>query len=221
MRAVSIAGVVGRDRLRRMLPVALFAVWLPIVMGGLVALWNYSNTPGDPGNPAMRWPIASQLSPPSSDAMTLVMVVHPQCPCSRASIGELAELMAHMKGQLRAWVLFVRPHDFAENWAESDLWQSARAIPGVHTLIDDDGREARRFGAATSGETLLYDSGGHLLYAGGVTAARGHFGDNAGITAIFERIDNAHAHRFGSAAVYGCPLFASSKNGSGVVACKR
>jgi len=220
MRAASTADVVmSPGRLRRILPVAMVAVWLPVVIGGLVALWNYSTAPGDPGNPAANWPASSQLS--QSGAMTLVMVVHPHCPCSRASIGELAELMAHVQHRLHAWVLFVRPHDFDENWAESDLWQAARAIPGVHTLIDDDGREARRFGAATSGETLLYDTGGRLLFAGGVTSARGHFGDNAGITAIFDRIDNAHARRFGSAAVYGCPLFASAKNGGGGAACQR
>jgi hypothetical protein len=220
MRAASHADEVGPGRLRRILPVLLVAVWLPVVIGGLIALWNYSTAPGDPGNPPASWPPASQLSPPSG-AMTLVMVVHPHCPCSRASIGELAELMAHMHKRLHAWVLFVRPHDFDENWAESDLWHAARAIPGVQTLIDYDGREARRFGAATSGETMLYDTSGHLLFAGGITAARGHFGDNAGITAIFERIDNAGARRFGTAAVYGCPLFAPAKNGSGEAACKR
>jgi hypothetical protein len=220
MRAASTAEVVGKSRLRRILPVVLVAVWLPLVIGGLIGLWNYSTTPCDPGNPPASWPTASQL-PPCAGAMTLVMVVHPHCPCSRASIGELAELMAHMQQQLHAWVLFVRPHDFDENWAETDLWHDAQAIPGVHTLTDYDGREARRFGAATSGETLLYDASGHLLFAGGVTSARGHFGDNAGITAIFDRVDNASARRFARAAVYGCPLFAPAKNGSEAVSCKR
>ena len=219
MRA-AIAGVEGRGRFRRVLSLVLVAVWLPLVIGGLIALWNYSTAPGDPGKPPASWPTASHLPHPT-DAMTLVMVVHPHCPCSRASVGELAELMAHLQGRLRVWVLFVRPHDFDENWAESDLWHAARAIPGVQTLVDYDGREARSFGAATSGETLLYDTSGHLLFAGGVTSARGHFGDNAGITAIFERVDNSHRRRFGSAAVYGCPLFAPAKNGSGGASCKR
>ena len=47
-------------------------------------------------------------------------------------------------------------------------------------LRDDDGAEARRFGAETSGQTLLYDEHGALLFSGGITGARGHAGDNAG-----------------------------------------
>ena len=47
-------------------------------------------------------------------------------------------------------------------------------------LRDDDGAEARRFGAETSGQTLLYDARGALAFSGGITGARGHAGDNAG-----------------------------------------
>src|ERR1700722_4243328 len=96
---------------RRLLPVVIVAVWLPLVVGGLIALWNYSTAPGAAGNPSSTWPIASKI-PLRPDSMTLVMVVHPHCPCSRASIGQLAILMAHVQERMQAWVVFVRPRGF-------------------------------------------------------------------------------------------------------------
>lgn len=204
-------------RVRRLFPVVIVAVWLPVVAGGLIALWNYSTAPGAAGNPSINWPTASHI-PHSPDAMNLVMVVHPQCPCSRASIGELAVLMAHARERVQTWVIFVRPPGFDGYWAETDLWRGAKAIPGVTTVLDD-GREAHQFGAETSGETLLYDGKGHLLFAGGVTGARGHFGDNAGLQAVLDRVEDPQAHRVASAAVYGCPLFAPSRNGG--TSCRR
>ena len=38
-------------------------------------------------------------------------------------------------------------------------------------------------GATTSGHVLLYDAGGVLRFAGGITDGRGHEGDNAGLDA--------------------------------------
>jgi hypothetical protein len=152
------------------------------------------------------------------------MAIHPHCPCSRASIGELAILIAHSGGRLAAFVVFVQPPGFDENWTKSDLWSSAGLIPGV-TRIIDLGAEAKLFGAATSGQTMVYDPRGRLLFSGGITAARGHFGDNAGITAITRLIDTAEsggparvAYRnkpvvdASTTPVYGCPLFACSAN---------
>src|SRR5262249_42161074 len=118
---------------------------------------------------------------------TLVMFAHPRCPCTRASIGELNSLMAHCQGKLSAHVVFYRPIG-GQPWSESDLWRSALAIPGVTVQWDDGGVEARRFHAETSGFTVLYDSQGRLMFAGGITGARGHAGDNAGRSAVVELV---------------------------------
>jgi hypothetical protein len=152
------------------------------------------------------------------------MAIHPHCPCSRASIGELAILMAHNHGRLAAFVVFVQPPGFDENWTKSDLWSSAGSIPGV-TRIIDHGAEAKRFGATTSGQTMVYDPLGRLLFSGGITAARGHFGDNAGVSTIARLLDTAETDApervvyrnnpvvyASSTPVYGCPLFAPSTN---------
>ena len=157
----------------------------------------------------MTWPGDTGLTR-DANSMTLLMVLHPHCPCSRASIGELAELMAHSQKRLQAWVMFVRPGAYDDDWAKTDLWRSAAAIPGVKAIVDD-GREARRFGAETSGETLLYDARGKLMFAGGITGARGHYGDNAGLSAVIDLVGKPDSLRTAKSAVYGCPLFAPSK----------
>jgi hypothetical protein len=134
------------------------------------------------------------------------MLVHPHCPCSRASIGELAAIMAHSQGRLRAYVLFLKPAGFSDGWEKTDLWESAVSIPGVYAITDERGDEARHFHAATSGQTLLYDKDGQLLFSGGITASRGHFGDNAGRSAIVSLVNAGSAEEVDTA-VFGCPLF--------------
>jgi hypothetical protein len=74
--------------------------------------------------------------------------------------------------------------------------------------MDTDGREARRFGAATSGQAYLYDQSGCCLFAGGITPLRGHEGDNPGMSAILSWILEARAEST-TWPVTGCPLFDS------------
>jgi hypothetical protein len=134
------------------------------------------------------------------------MLAHPHCPCTRASIGELASIMAHSQGRLTAYVLFLKPQVFSEDWEKTDLWQSAATIPGVTVIPDDDGREARLFRAVTSGQVVLYHSEGRLLFSGGITSSRGHSGDNAGQSSIVSLV-NAGVPVRTETFVFGCPLF--------------
>lgn len=189
----------------RLVILGSMTLWLLLVGSGLAVLWAYENTPGAAGKPPVLWPVESRIQR-AQDKATLVMLAHPHCPCTRASIGELALLMAHSEGHLTAYVLFLKPEGFSEQWEQTDLWQSAASIPGVNVLIDDEGIEARRFHATTSGQANLYDTGGRLLFSGGITGARGHSGDNAGRSAI-ESILNAGAADRSETLVFGCPLF--------------
>ncbi|HEX8891004.1 MAG TPA: hypothetical protein VF779_17785, partial [Pyrinomonadaceae bacterium] len=145
-------------------------LWLLAIGFGVCVLCNYENTPGVAATPPERWPVEShvELAP---EGATLVMLVHPHCPCTRASIAELAALMAHCQGRLTAYVLFLKPEGFSDEWEKTDLWQSAVSIPGVHAVFDDDGAEALRFHAATSGQTILYAADGRLLFSGGITSS--------------------------------------------------
>jgi hypothetical protein len=76
----------------------------------------------------------------------------------------------------------------------------------VSVRIDEAGREAARFGATTSGHVLLYDRGGRLRFSGGITASRGHVGDNAGRAALLGLLIHGETERERTP-VFGCPLF--------------
>jgi len=82
-------------------------------------------------------------------------------------------------------------------------------------LTDEDGIEARSFGAVTSGQALLYSAQGRLLFSGGITESRGHSGDNAGRSAIESLVMNGSEglRTPASTPVYGCPLCRGSKWG--------
>jgi hypothetical protein len=180
--------------------------WVAAVSVGLSVLWAYENGPGDAADPPEQWPAASRLAPPGQRPV-LVVLVHPQCPCSHATVAELARLMTHAQDRAEAHVLFLKPRGMSESWAKSDLWQNAAAIPGVDVRLDEGGVEGQRFGGATSGETLLYDTAGRLRFNGGITGSRGHEGDNAGRSAL-ESILTGGTSATPSTFVFGCALFA-------------
>jgi hypothetical protein len=190
----------------RLILITTSAAWLLMIGAGLGFLWNYESTPGVAAAAPTRWPADSRLRL-ADDRATLVMLAHPRCPCTRASLGELARLMTQAQGRMTAYVLFVKPANFSEDWEKTDLWASAAAIPGVSVVRDDEGVEASRFQAATSGQTMLYDAEGKLLFSGGITSARGHAGDNAGRTAIVSLLTRGEAEQR-ETNVFGCPLFA-------------
>src|SRR5271170_6044671 len=91
---------------------SVVALWLATVICGMAMLWNYAMAPGDPGMAPRAWPTTTRIARNPS-RLTLVMALHPHCPCSRASVGELARLMTGATGKLDAYVLFVQPAGFS------------------------------------------------------------------------------------------------------------
>jgi hypothetical protein len=182
-----------------------FILWLSVAASGVVALSLYSNAPEKQGTPPDQWPTSSSLSrvPRSS---TLVMFVHPKCPCSRASISELAALLAHSSGDLRADVVFLHPPGKDDSWIQTDLWRDALKLPETAVLGDLSGRETNLFHPAVSGETLVYDAEGKLIFHGGITSARGHVGDNPGRSALQSYL-SAGVAPLSRTPVFGCRLF--------------
>lgn len=209
---------IKRFRISGIAVAAAVLIWTSAVVGGLAYLWAYAAAASDDGAPPDRWPTGSALAA-ASERPALLVFAHPRCPCTRATIGELAKLMARCQGRVDARVVFVTPRGAADDWRTTDLWDAAREIPGVDVIDDEGGVEAARFSVATSGHALLYGADGRLLYSGGLTAARGHAGDNPGCTAIEAKITQAEptAHR---APVFGCELFGrEDKLGRGAKSC--
>lgn len=189
----------------------LTVIWLGVIVAGLLTIWKYETTPGEITRPPTQWPANSRITL-SVDRPTLIVFAHPRCPCTRATIGELAVLVAHCPESANYHVLFVKPSGLSAGWEKSDLWSSAEAIPNVTVLCDEEGFEARRFHAGTSGYSLLYNSNGHLLFRGGITSSRGHAGDNAGRSAIESILLNNATDQKQQTFVFGCPLLNRDKS---------
>ncbi len=185
--------------------IAVCSLWLIAVSVGSVVLHNYVSTPGSQGKAAKHWLSTDSLSL-ASPLSTLIMVVHPQCPCTQASISELALIMARCQNKVKAYVLFVSPDNLPRSWAQSELWRRAKEMPGVFPIFDVNGLLSHRLNAATSGQTYVYDAEGRLSFSGGITNGRGHEGDNAGVDQIVACI-NERAKSSSYTAVFGCSLF--------------
>lgn len=194
---------------RNILWIVVGVVWLGVSCGGLAMLAEYANSPGPSPHAPREWPIDAGIDL-SKQGFTLVLFAHPRCPCTRASIGELEKIVARFQGTVTTWVVFFKPSGSDDSWDQTDLRSTAAAIPGVHVVSDLDGVVARRFHATTSGETVLYNDRGELLFSGGITLARGHAGDNAERSAI-ETCLRGNVPDLRQTPVFGCAIADSSE----------
>ena len=186
----------------------LTAVWFAAIAIGLRGLMIYKGTPGAAGTTPQAWP-QNALVALSAKKPLLIMFAHPRCPCTKASLGELEQLVAEAKDKFEAVVLFYEPEAGSEEWSKSALITAAQSIPGVRVVLDKDGSVTKRFDAQTSGQTVVYSPKGKLLFSGGITGSRGHLGDNGGFDTVFELVNNVSSPSLPQqkAEVFGCGIF--------------
>jgi hypothetical protein len=169
---------------------AAVCVWGVVVGLGLFAVFEHDTTSGEIARSPARWPSGTRL--PRGRGVTVAMFVYPGCPCTRASLGELAQIAFDADAAIDIVVT-----------GPATPWGGAQ--PSGARWIADDGREAARFGAHTSGYTVVYDAAGVLQFAGGVTGSRGHVGDNVGRDAV-QRIARGQDPEIHDHGVFGCAL---------------
>jgi hypothetical protein len=180
-------------------------LWACAMAGAWVGVWHYKTTPGEvQAEPPATLPAEFAWARRPGMA-TIVMLAHPRCPCTLASIGELGVLMARLETRASAVVLFMTPAANSGGWEQTESWRRAAAIPGVRVARDTGGVLASALGAGVSGHTLAYDAGGRLLFSGGITGSRGHQGDNAGRLRL-EAMLRAPSDEAASAQIFGCEL---------------
>jgi hypothetical protein len=186
------------------LAVILGFVWIGGSGIGLAKLGAYSNTPGQSGKIFSAWPKKSSIN--RKQPFTLLLFLHPACSCSNATLEELDSLLAKAEPRPETYVIFTSPKRWSINKIQSDLWKKATAIPGVQVLIDSMSIESKLFGAKTSGQVYLFNSHGEMKFAGGITAARGHAGDNQGKANVLDILKNENK-KIATTNVFGCALF--------------
>ena len=198
---------------RRLGLALVFTLWFAGVGWGMKLVLDYQVAAGPPAAAPTMWPASSGLAR-AANGPTLLLLLHPRCPCSRATVAELSRIVSHTRDRLAVDVLFVVPEGLDARWAMSDLYRAACAIPGVHVSLDPGGREARSFGGVTSGQALFYDAAGALRFAGGITPGRGHAGDNQGEATVEAlALDHAGEPLAAASPVFGCALASPEKPG--------
>ncbi len=182
------------------------ALWIVSVLAGATVLMCWGAGPGVAAAAPPHWPDDVAIAR-RTDLPTLLVFAHPQCPCTRATLAELDKIFARCNGRVQSIVVFLALDELGEEWTKGEMWKLAEAVTGVTVIADADGALAKRFCVATSGQTLLYGIDGALRFTGGITAGRGHAGDNAGEEAVIAHVlGSTDAH--GAAAVFGCGMFA-------------
>lgn len=180
------------------------ATWVAALVVGVLFLSQYETTAGARGAGLPQWPAASTL-PRMAGRPTIVVFVHPKCACSRATATELAAVMADSRHQATVDVVVIEPTSVGEGWAADGTWERFKQLPRSSMVLDRGGIEAARFGARTSGYIVAYDAAGRLRFSGGITASRGHAGDNANRRLLLEQLARATAAARVSD-VFGCGL---------------
>ena len=148
----------------------------------------------------------------SPTAPTLLLFVHPHCSCTRATVTELSRLLSEglpRKSTIaRPLVLVVAtiPETGAEDWPETANVLAAAALSDRDLIVDRGGIFADQFGVVTSGTVMLFDTAGHSIFLGGITASRGHVGENSGLATLKNLLNGKATSGDRNLPVFGCRL---------------
>lgn len=178
-------------------------VWLVAVCFSIAWFSKYESTAGAIGPQNRAWPASTTL-PRNLNGPTIVLFLHPKCPCSTASIRQLFEFTDGVKDAAIVTVL-VLPTGTDESFAQGPVIDLLEREYQHRPIVDREGKEAELFGAQTSGQAYAYGLEARLLFCGGLTPARGQ----TGYTPSLHKLRTALQHRDSgptSCPVFGCPL---------------
>jgi hypothetical protein len=186
----------------------LLGVWASSLWTGVLALGIYQSAPGRDVEPPQRLPASFAVA---EGKASLWMVMHPECPCTEASLAELTDIVRMAGDRVEARVLLTVPEGRREEWTKTAYARMVEDDPRLELVVDDDGDLARAIGSATSGRVVLYDEHRTLRFHGGITPTRAHRGDSVGRRAILAAlgIDATLPQTEGVVATsaFGCDLF--------------
>jgi hypothetical protein len=189
----------------RLVPVV--AAWL-----GLCAVVCLAFGRSD-ARPATASPAPERIEGHESGTPTLVVFLHPYCPCSKATLDMLDSLLRDASIAVSIVVYLDVPDETPWDAVSATVRQRVSAWRDVTVVPDPGARVAKHFGASASGTVLLYSTAGRLRFAGGVTPGRGRRGPSASLESLGVRLRNDHSPP-AEAAVYGCALSSASDPGS-------
>jgi hypothetical protein len=201
---------------------AVICWFLALTIGQSVMLtYGWERDVPQGAGPPVQWPQGTRLARNKS-GNSLLLFVHPHCPCTQATIVELERLLTSFQStgrldRLELWVVAAIPRRAPKEWTFTSLIERSLRLPKAKLCLDLGGIEASRFAALTSGTVILYSPDGRLRYSGGVTAARGHAGASAGIRALARLLTEGSGPTSAVPAL-GCRLVLEDPNPGGDIA---
>jgi hypothetical protein len=185
-------------------------MWAAAVGAGWCALLRYDYATSDlaPGSQLTSWPEDSQL-PRRAGNPSIIVFLHPKCPCSPATLTELERVftLATVEGrQTQVLIVPVTPPNADASWTDTDVVRRAAELADAEVWFDRGGLEAARFGAHDSGTILYFDAAGRRRFSGGITIARGQEGISASGAAL-AKIMSQQLDAAPASPAFGCRLF--------------
>ncbi len=187
----------------------LIAIWFVAVASGFWLLTSYNFASNTVSSAPTEWPTGTNLKL-DTNSPTLLVFIHPQCPCSSATLTELEQLVSEVDQQVKCTILMGCPSAKVDRWMRSSNVRTSLTMKGIQTVIDLDGAVATRFNITTSGHCLLYSVTGNLMFQGGITTERGHEGESCGQISIKNLIAGTPS-RIAHFPVFGCELVRMSE----------
>src|SRR5262249_36879308 len=136
----------------------------------------------------------------------LLVFLHPHCPCSRATVDEIAGVLARCPGPVSVRAFLPAPPAPAEGWADTPLRADLPPLSAPEAP-DAPGPPAHPSGARPPGPPVASSADGRLPFRGGVPAGRGPRGPNPGREALLAALRDGLPSP--PSPVFGCPLFPS------------
>ena len=182
-----------RARLHSLVPcVCVLAAWGVLIAAGFVVLEVYAAAPGARGRSLPDWPQDCMI-PIDGRHPTLLIFLHPLCPCSSASVDELTEIVGRCGDRVKLHAVLLHTISLEKEGA-SVVERSLVDVPGMTIWPDEKGALARGFGVLTSVALLPHTIPQAILtFSGGITASRitienENFGKIGALAAIPEAI---------------------------------
>jgi hypothetical protein len=199
------------DRVRRAVPRArtvaiagVVTLWSVLLFGGLALFSIDQSRQGTRGTIPARWPGASRIHRAAGQP-TLLVFLHPNCPCSIATVHSLQRSLRALRPEARPKTVFVVRPAVRDDWRARQLLATAAETPNGSFFQDDGEKEIARFGADVSGHLLLYGPAGALLFDGGVTPERGQEAESMA-SDRFQQVLTGMPRSPVRTAVFGCGL---------------
>jgi len=181
--------------------VAAVTLWSVLILVCLLYVARYENTP-NPLNSASAQ-VSANPTPPSPLDLHIELFIHPRCPCTAATLEQLATIdAAREPHRLIAWVYI--PKGAPASWISGNTLDRLRSTFHADIRLDVDGAHARALGISTSGHILVCDNAGLRYFSGGITTSRGNPAPSQGTAAVHAWLTKGDGIQ--TTPVFGCGL---------------